>query len=80
METDALGRLYVSDEDVAKIRAALATIPDGKRAALLVVADQNGVRGHVAALLDSHWKVAAGIGAPWHGSKPEGFVSVQAVW
>jgi hypothetical protein len=80
MATDALGRLYVTDADVAKIRAALETIPDGKRGALLAIADEHGVRAQVAANLGGHWKVAAGIGATWQGPKPEAFVAVQGYW
>lgn len=80
MPTDALGRLYVSEADVAKIRAALDTIPTGKRGALLTIMDEQGVRAHVAANLGSNWKVAGGLGVTWQGAKPEAFIAIQGSW
>lgn len=50
------------------------------RGALVVIADDQGTRGHLAANLNGHWKVAAGGGFNWADKKPSGFVGVQAVW
>jgi hypothetical protein len=50
------------------------------RGALVVIADEQGTRAHLAANLNGHWKVAAGAGFDWATRKPNGYVAVQAVW
>jgi hypothetical protein len=58
----------------------LATIPEGKRGALLVIADDKGARAHLAARLGDNWKVAFEAGRPWVGKKPEGAVMLEGSW
>jgi hypothetical protein len=67
----------VQDEVRQKIRDAFMGV-DG-RGALLVIADTNGVRAHVAAKLGEHWKVAGGGGVEW-GGKISGEVMLMGVW
>jgi hypothetical protein len=62
------------------ITDALTRVPDGKRAALLVLADAHGPRAVVAARIDDHWKVAAGGSAVWTGRRPDGYVAVEGSW
>ena len=49
------------------IAANLATITPGKRAAMIVVADEKGARLHVAGHIGGNWKVAFEAGKPWDG-------------
>lgn len=77
--TDALGRTPISDAVKASIDAAFRAVPDGKRGALLMVADEHGTRVHVAAKLGKDWKVAAGAGWTWDG-QVTGSVAVVGVW
>lgn len=77
---DPLGRTPLADGMKRQIETAFAVVPDGKRGALLVVADDSGARAHLAAKLGSHWKVAAGVGVPWTGKKPTGWVGVMGAW
>lgn len=46
---------------------ALASIPEGRRGALLVLVDQDGARAQVAAKLGGKWQLAAGADRPWDG-------------
>lgn len=61
------------------IAAHLAQIPDGKRGALVVVADEQGTRAHLAARINGNWNVAFEAGKPWHGPVT-GQVMVQGTW
>lgn len=63
-----------------QIGDALNAIPDGKRGALLIVADEHGTKAHLAARLGEHWTVAGGGGWEWSSKKPSGFVGVEASW
>jgi hypothetical protein len=76
---DHLGRPLISDSLKAQIEQAFTPIPEDKRAALLVLVDEQGARMHFAAKIGDHWKVAAGGGWDWTG-KPQGAVAIQAVW
>jgi hypothetical protein len=58
---------------------AFRAVPDGKRGALVVIADEHGARAMVAARLGDHWKVAAGTSTPWHGSI-SGTVAIEGSW
>lgn len=78
--TDALGRPVVSDQDKARISALWTTIPEGKRAALLIIADDTGARGHVAAKLGDHWRVGAGSGWQLGEKRPRGYIGIEGVW
>lgn len=61
------------------IAESLKGIPEGKRGALVAIADESGARLHVAAKFGDNWKVAFEAGKPYHG-KVEGFVAVQGSW
>lgn len=78
--SDPLGRTPIAEGMKRQIEDAFKVIPDGKRGALLVVADEQGARALVAAKLGDHWKVAAGGGVPWSGGKPSGWVGVMGAW
>jgi Mg-chelatase subunit ChlD len=81
-ELDPLGRTPLAAGMKAQIEATLREIPDGKRAALLVVADETGARAVVAAKIGpkGDWKIAAGLGTAWREPRPSGWVSVQGSW
>jgi hypothetical protein len=81
-ELDPLGRTPLAEGMKRQIQSALAEIPEGKRGALLVVADENGARAMLAAKIGStgDWKIAAGIGVPWKERKPTGWIGVQGAW
>jgi hypothetical protein len=78
--TDPLGRTPLAEGMKAQIDAAFSVLPDGKRGALLVMADELGARAHLAAKLGTRWKVAAGAGVPWGGTKPSGWVGIMGAW
>lgn len=61
------------------VRLSLAQIPDGKRGALLVVADEDGVHAMVAAQINGHWKLAVDASKPWQGPVT-GLVSIEGTW
>ena len=75
---DDLGRPAVADQDRQRIREAFAGLSG--RGALLIIADDTGTRGHLAAKFGEHWKVAAGGGFAWDTKKPSGFIAVEATW
>ena len=78
---DDLGRPLLPAETKAKIAEAFTILDPGRRGALLLIMDEQDVlRGHFAANLGGHWKVAAGGGFPWHGRKPRGWVCVEMAW
>lgn len=57
------------------------SIPDGKRGALLVIADLEGnARGTVVAKFGDHWKVAAGAGVSLGMTRPVGYVGIEGSW
>jgi hypothetical protein len=76
--TDDLGRPTVAPS----IKDAIANAFTGVqgRGALVVIADEHGTRGHLAAKIGDHWKVAGGGGIEWADKKPSGFVAIEAVW
>ena len=76
---DTFGRTPIADAVKRSIDDAFTAVPDGNRAALLVIADESGARVHVAAKLSDGWKVAAGAGRTWSGDVT-GTVSVVGVW
>lgn len=69
----------ISDAVKASINDAFKTVPEGKRGALLVVADEHGARAMLAARMGEHWKVAAGAGKQWNGPV-SGTVAVIGSW
>ena len=58
---------------------AFAAIPEGKRGALLVIADQDGARAMLAAKIGANWQLAAGAGSAWTG-KVEGQIAIAGSW
>lgn len=77
MPTDL--RPSISEQAKAQLAEALKAIPDGRRGALVVIADDTGARAHVAAKIGGHWKVAASGGTTWHGAVT-GTVAVEGSW
>ncbi len=55
-------------------------MPEGKRGALLVIADQTGARCHLAAKIGETWKVAGGGGWKYGAKRPFGYVAIEAIW
>jgi hypothetical protein len=49
------------------VTEAFSAVPEGKRGALIVLADESGARVHVAAKIGDHWKVAASAGVKFEG-------------
>lgn len=85
-DVDALDRPLIASGMKRQIEQAFAVVPEGKRGALLVIADSetNTARAHLAAKVYEgerwQWKVAGGAGFNWEGKKPEGWVGVMASW
>lgn len=79
---DALDRPLIAEGMKRQIEEAFRVVPEGKRGALLVIADMETqtARAHLAAKVNNHWKVAAGVGVPWDGRKPEAWVGVVGSW
>jgi len=72
-------RQPISDAVRASINDAFRAVPDGKRGALLVIADENGARAMVAAKLGSRWKVAFEAAKSWNGPIT-GTVALEGSW
>lgn len=78
--TDELGRPALAAEDRASITQAFEGVT-GRGALLVIVGPDKVVRGHVAARLGDHWKVAAGAGFVWEGKrKTSGWLGIERVW
>ncbi len=75
--SDDLSRTPINDAIRDQIRVAFDGIPDHKRGAVLVLADERGVRGHLAARFGDGWKVAAGAGFLYGEKRPAGYVAVE---
>jgi hypothetical protein len=83
LTTDDFGRPQVSDPIRQSISEAFSAVPENKRGAFLLIADQGDdtVRAHVAAKLGDNWKVAAGAGWEWGKKSPTtAFVAVVGTW
>lgn len=78
--TDAFGRTPISESVKASITQAFTAIEPGKTGALLVLVDERGARAHLAARFGAHWKVAAGGGWDWTGTRPTGTVAIVGSW
>lgn len=61
------------------LESAFKAIPDGKRGALLVVADQDGARALLAARIGHNWQLAGGVDKAWAGPV-QGQVVIQGAW
>jgi hypothetical protein len=77
---DPFGRTPIADGMKRQITDTFAMVPEGKRGALLVVADEQGARAVLAAKFGEHWKIAGGGGVPWTGEKPTGWIGVIGSW
>lgn len=77
-DLDPLGRPPIASAIKAAIDQAFIGV-DG-RGALLIIADDQGTRAHLAAKFGEHWKVAGGGGVAWADKKPTGFVAIEATW
>jgi len=84
LETDALGRMPISDKLKMDMSTLLNSIPEGKRGALVSVWDVESEtsRTQVAAKLGDDWKVAAGVGFDLKhiNSKPSTEVVLIGAW
>lgn len=76
--TDDLGRPSIAPSIKDAIDHAFTGVQG--RGALLVIADEHGTRGQLAAKLNGTWKVAGGGGIEWADKKPIGFVAIEAIW
>lgn len=72
-------RTPIADAAKASITEAFRAVPEGRRGALLVIADEHGARVMVAAKFGSRWLVAAEGAKPWAGPVT-GLISVQGSW
>lgn len=77
---DPLGRTPIAAGMKAQIEAEFAALPQNKRGAILVIANERGATAHLAAKFGDHWKVAAGAGFAWHERRPSGWASVEFAW
>lgn len=77
--SDSLGRTPISDSVKRTIADTLAAIPDDKRAAAVVIADEHGSRVVLAAKLKDGWRVAGGAGRDWQG-QTHASVQLVGVW
>jgi N-acetylglucosamine kinase-like BadF-type ATPase len=73
---DALGRTPIADGLKQQIAAELASIPEGKRGAIVFLGTGDGARMYLAAKYD-RWKVAGGLGWMVGERRPSGHVSVE---
>jgi uncharacterized protein YbjT (DUF2867 family) len=80
MSTDTLGRPAIGADLRTEIDRALAALDPAKRGAVVVLADDHGVRGHLAARIGTAWKVAGGAGIAWTEPRPYGWVGVEYAW
>ena len=84
-EADGLGRPEIAPSLKQAIDSSFKFIPEGKKGALVLVADKGSetVTAHFAANLDGkgNWKVAAGAGWEWGKKDPAtAFVAIAGTW
>ena len=72
-------RQPITDTMKRLVDEAFTAVPEGKRGALVVLADENGARAHVAAKIGDRWKIAATAGVKWTGEARFG-VGVVNAW
>lgn len=78
---DDKGRPVISEADKARVSALWTTIPEGKKGALLVIADLDGsARMQVASRLGGSWKVGAGVGWKLDEKRPSGYIGIEGSW
>lgn len=77
---DPFDRPPIAPSIKAAIDQAFQGLDASDRGALLIIADEQGTRAHLAAKLNDHWRVAAGAGWQWAEKKPSGFVAIEASW
>jgi hypothetical protein len=78
--SDELNRPDIATPIKDAIARAFTAVPEGKRGAFLVVADEKGTRVHLAAKFGDSWKVAGGGGWAYGTKRPSGYVAVEASW
>ena len=78
---DELGRPSLAAADRARIREAFEGVR-GRGALVWITHPVDKVtRGHVAAKIGDHWKIAAGGGFTWEGPKRgDGWFGVERTW
>lgn len=77
--SDPFGRPPIAQPIRDAIAHAFAEVPAGKSSAVLAIVDPHGARLHAAWKINDTWKVGAVVGVPF-GSKPDGYVAVEAAW
>ncbi len=79
---DSLGRAPIDRPIKQAIAEAFKELPEHRRGALVVIADEHGTRAHLAARVgkSGNWKVAAGAGVQWVERKPVGWIGVIGAW
>lgn len=71
----------IADAVRETLTAAMQSVPEGKRGALLIRADADGnAVAHLAWKANDVWTVAAGGGINIHERRPYGYVAVEASW
>lgn len=76
--TDDLFRPVLTEEQTARISTLFSSLPENKRAAVLVIADLSGTaRATVAARLGKHFQVAAGAGYTLGEKRPSGYIGIE---
>jgi hypothetical protein len=76
--TDA--RTPIADSLRRQIAQQLDALPEDKRGALVIVADDHGARAHLAARLGEGWKIAFEAGKAWDEPAPTWSVGVAGAW
>lgn len=74
---DDRGRPLVTPDQLERIRAGLAEIPEGKRGAFVVIGYNTGARLQLALNTKRGWQVVTGIGWDVGDSKPNAFFAVK---
>ena len=70
----------LADATKQSLADAFRAVPDGKRGALVIIADEHGAKAMVAANLNGNWKIAAGTAVDWTGKHPTGYVEIVGSW
>jgi hypothetical protein len=69
----------ISEQARQLVAQAFRAVPADKRGALLVIADEQGARAHLAARLGDTWKVAFTGGRAWSGDV-QAQVAIVGTW
>jgi hypothetical protein len=77
---DEFGRTPITDAMRQKIADTFTVVPEGKRGALVLIADDKETRAVLAARINDRWKVAGGGGWVYAEKRPAGFIGIEAAW